>query len=131
MIELISIIAATGSSIMGIIQSVKRIDKERKEIISTFLVKIADTIDEAAEDLSNDIMPNGTCQMMQEFAVSLPTILKGISTRQTLLDLSDEMYRAYNIESLYQLNQTDKSYIDELRKAAGKFRAAAIMIDVV
>lgn len=133
MIEIVSIITSTAVSIFSIIQSVKRMGKKRKDELSTFLVSIANTLDEAADSLSKDVIPYGTCQMMQDFALHLPSVLKGFSDDEHLTNLSHELYRAYNIESLYMLNKTDveKSYVNELYKAAGKFRAAAVMVDIL
>jgi hypothetical protein len=131
MIEIIGIITSTAASVFSVIQSVKRMGKNRKNEISKFLVAIANTIDDAAYNLSNDIVPHGTCEMMKEFSTQLPTILDGLSDKEHLSKLSDELNHAYNIESLILLNQSDKTYINELHKAAGKFRAAAVMLDIL
>jgi hypothetical protein len=133
MIEIIGIITSTAASVFSVIQSVKRMGKNRKAEISKFLVSIANTLDEAADNLSKDVIPYGTCQMMQDFALHLPSVLKGYSDDEHLTNLSNELYRAYNIESLYMLNTTDveKTYVNDLYKAAGKFRAAAVMLDIL
>lgn len=77
------------------------------------------------DQLKNNEMPHGACETMKDLALQLGLALEDIVENPQ--QYTDILIRAHNVEMLYMTTQQNKSLIDEIERAAGKFKSAALL----
>lgn len=128
MLETISLIVSVASGLLSGVQSIKDMRGVKRATASIFLGKIAFTIDEVVEKFKKGEVPHGACEQMKMFALNLPSALEGIIPIEDLIDYTNKLYYAYEIEMLYKEVMDDQSKLVELEKASGMFHAAAELV---
>lgn len=128
MLETISLIVSVASGLLASVQSIKDMRGVKRATASIFLSKIAFTIDEVVEKFKKGEVPHGACEQMKMFALNLPSTLDGILPIEQLIDYSNKLYYAHEIEMLYKDVMSDESKLEELEKVAGMFHAAAELV---
>lgn len=128
MLETISLIVSVAA---GLLSSVKVIDDMggiKRTTASFFLEEIAATLDEVVLKFKHNEIPHGACEQMRHYALNIPTTMKGMVDADKLIEYSNELYYAHEIELLYKDVMNDKDKLVELEKAAGMFRAASVLV---
>jgi len=128
MLETIALIVGVASSILSSIGYVKGVAKEQKEEISNLFTSIADTLDGAVQQFKNNEVPHGACDALRQYASQLPTILSGTLSDEKVQQYSNDLFQAYNIESLLTAVQNNPNALIDLEKAASSFRVSANVI---
>lgn len=128
MLESIALIIGVASSLLTCMGYVKQLGTDRKERIENYFTAIADTIDLAVSKFKNDEIPHGACDMMQQYALEMPSVLDGIILPEKLQEYSHKLHQAHNIEMLYIQVKNNESALIELEKAASIFRVAATVV---
>lgn len=128
MLETISLIVSVASGVLTAIQSTKNLSELRKNKACLFLTQISLTLEEVVLKFKNNEIPHGACERMKNYALRLPDVLEGLIPTDQLVEYTNKLYYAHEIEMLYKEVTDDKSKIVELEKAAGMFQAAATII---
>ena len=128
MLETISLIVSVASGILTTIQSTKNLSELKRNKACLFLTEVALTLDEVVVKFKNDEVPHGACERMKHFAINMPRVLEGTMPQDTLVDYTNKLYYAHEVEMLYKDVMNDKSRLIELEKAAGMFHAAATVV---
>ena len=128
MLETISLIVSVASGILTTIQSTKNLSELKRNKACLFLTEVALTLDEVVVKFKNDEVPHGACERMKHFAINMPRVLEGTMPPDTLVDYTNKLYYAHEVEMLYKDVMNDKSRLIELEKAAGMFHAAATVV---
>lgn len=128
MLETISLIVGVASGILTAIQSVKNLNELKRNKACLFLTEVALTLDEVVIKFKNNEVPHGACERMKNFALNMPKVLEGLLPQDQLVDYTNKLYYAHEIEMLYKDVMDDKSKLVELEKAAGMFHSAATIV---
>ena len=99
-------------------------NRERKEAVAAYYQKIAETLKEVTASLRNNIVPHGNCEKMRRYAKLLPQTVGDLIGMQKADELSNELMKAYDVESLLSklsgIDNRDERLAD-LEKAAAYF----------
>jgi len=128
MLETISLIVTVASGILTTIQSVKNLNEVKRNKAGVFLTQVGLTLEEVVMKFKNNEVPHGACERMKHFAMNIPIVLEGILPFDQLVDYTNKLYYAHEIELLHKDVMDDKSRLIELEKAAAVFHTAATII---
>lgn len=128
MLETISLIVSVASGVLTAIQTTQSLGGLKRNKTCLFLTEVALTLDEVVVKFKNNEVPHGACERMKHFAMNMPNILEGALPTDELMDYTNKLYYAHEIEMLYKEVMDDKSKLVELEKAAGMFHAAATIV---
>lgn len=126
--DIIAINLEVAGAILNLHSRFKTAVPDRKERIATYYKKIADTLQEVASSLRNNIVPHGNCEKMLTYAQELPDAIGDFVGMEKANELSSKLQQAYNVESLLkELNAMNnrEAKLADLEKAAGYFEASA------
>jgi len=129
MLESISLIVSVASGILNAVQSATALKGTRRANVSVFLGEIADTLDIVVNKFKAGEIPHGACQEMLMYAQNL-SVLDGILPVDTIMDYTNKLMYAHNVEMLYATISNDSTQLIELEKAAGTFRAASNLMKI-
>jgi len=127
MLETVSLIVSVASGLLAVVQSTKDIGGIKRNKVSFFLEEIALTLDEVVTKFKQNEVPHGACEKMKQYALNLPSVLDGMMEVDKLIDYSNRLYYAHELELLYKDVMQDKQKLVELETAAGFFHSAATM----
>jgi hypothetical protein len=129
MLESIALIVGVASGILSSLQSAKSISGIQKTNISLLMEQIAGTLDLVVIKFKGGEVPHGACEELRMYAQNL-SVLEGALSCDEVLDYTNKLMYAHNVEMLYVSVSNDPSQLIELEKAAGTFRAAAHLMKI-
>lgn len=125
MVEIISLLLSVATSLFSVAVTVNEQTKNKNHAAGTILEQISIVLNEVADKLRNDEVPHGACETIKQLAVGLEQALEDIVENPQ--HYKNMLIEAHNVEVLYMSTQQDKSLIDEIERAAGKFKSAALL----
>lgn len=128
MLETISIIVGVATSILSAIGHIKSVSAEKKIQISSLFISIADTLDRCVTEFKNNQIPHGACDELRRYALELPKVLGDVISEEKTNQYSNDLFQAYNVESLLMVTQQHPEQLIELEKAASAFRVASNVV---
>ena len=130
MLETISLIVSVAAGVLSSLDVVKNVQGIKRAKASFFLEEIATTIDEVVTKFKNNEVPHGACMRMRQYSLHFVDTLEGLIDTEQLISYSNMLYYAHELELLYKDVQDDNNKLVELEKAAGMFRAAAMLAKI-
>lgn len=114
-------------NIVEIAQKQHSINMLYKENISKILNEISDVLNDTAEKLNRDEYPHMNCATLNTLSTNFEFYVSDLIPKEQLENLSNCLKEASHVEKLFALRKEAETILD-LKKAAGEFRAFAIII---
>ena len=126
MLETISLIVSVASGILTALQSAKdlRLSGIHKSSIYLFLDEMANLLDTVVVKFKAGEVPHGACEELRIYSQNM-SLLHDVIPAEQVVDFSNKLLYAHNIELLHMSVSKDPSQLIELEKAAATFRAAS------
>ena len=121
---------AIGRAVLAAALLAAPLEPVRKHAVENYLEAVAQTLNHAAAELRQGIVPHGTCGAMHGYAEHLASVLGDVIGQAQATALGDKLRESYEVEKLaaqfMQLpaDERDAKFAG-LDEAAGYLRAAA------
>lgn len=116
-------------NLVDIAQKTKTVNIQYKEKISKLLTEISDVLTDTALKLRNDEYPHMNCAILERLSSNLQFYASDIISLDDANILRTALLEASQIEKLFAI-RNEKDTIHGIEKAAGEFRAMAILVNM-
>lgn len=104
----------------------KKIEDDKKKLLSEILDKISEVLENTAQSLKRDEYPHMNCAILDTLSKKLLSVISNYMSKEDAIRLSEVLQKSSQIERQFSV-RNEPDTIPEIERSAGEFKAMSLL----